>query len=49
MTQLCRFLRVTAIEYCLIAAGIGIAIAVVVVNVGSALVDVFTTIESSFG
>jgi pilus assembly protein Flp/PilA len=50
MTMLYRFLQdqsgVTAIEYALIAAGIGIAIAVVVVNVGSALVNIFTTVES---
>ncbi|HEY7748103.1 MAG TPA: Flp family type IVb pilin [Aestuariivirgaceae bacterium] len=38
---------VTAIEYALIAGGIGIAIAIIVVNVGSALEGVFTTVESS--
>jgi pilus assembly protein Flp/PilA len=51
MTKLYRFLKdesgVTAIEYGLIAAGIGVAIVVVVFNVGSALEGIFTTVESN--
>jgi pilus assembly protein Flp/PilA len=39
---------VTAIEYALIAGGIGIAIATIVVNVGSALESVFVSVESGF-
>ncbi|HEY7750633.1 MAG TPA: Flp family type IVb pilin [Aestuariivirgaceae bacterium] len=50
MTKLLRFLQdesgVTAIEYGLIAAGIGIAIVLVVDQVGSALVDTFEAVES---
>ena len=50
MTKLSRFLAddsgVTAIEYGLIAAGIGVAIIVVVFNVGSALEGIFITVES---
>ena len=50
MMQVCRFLKceagVTAIEYGLIASAIGMAIVVVVINVGSALTGVFTTVES---
>jgi pilus assembly protein Flp/PilA len=50
MTKLCRFLNsetgVTSIEYGLIASGIAIAIVVVVINVGSTLVTIFTTVES---
>jgi pilus assembly protein Flp/PilA len=49
MTKLARFLKdesgVTAIEYGLIAAGIGVAIVVVVWNVGSALTGIFTEVE----
>jgi pilus assembly protein Flp/PilA len=37
---------VTAIEYCLIASGIAMAIVVVVINVGSALQGLFVTVES---
>ncbi len=50
MTKLYRFLKnesgVTAIEYGLIAAGIGVAIVVIVFQVGTALVTTFTTVES---
>jgi pilus assembly protein Flp/PilA len=50
MTKLYRFLNddsgVTAIEYGLIAAGIGVAIIVVVFNVGTALQGIFETVES---
>jgi len=50
MTKLYRFLKdesgVTAIEYGLIAAGIGVAIVVIVFQVGTALVATFTTVES---
>jgi pilus assembly protein Flp/PilA len=49
MTKLYRFFKdesgVTAIEYGLIAAGIGIAIVVVVGDVGTALFDLFTSVE----
>jgi pilus assembly protein Flp/PilA len=49
MTKLYRFMKdesgVTAIEYGLIAAGIGVAIVVVVFSVGSALNGIFTTVE----
>jgi pilus assembly protein Flp/PilA len=49
MTKLARFLKdesgVTAIEYGLIAAGIGVAIVVVVWNVGSALEGIFSEVE----
>jgi pilus assembly protein Flp/PilA len=52
MTKLYRFLKnqsgVTSIEYAIIAGGIGIAIAIVVVNVGSALETIFVSVESSF-
>ena len=51
MTKLSRFLKnesgVTAIEYGLIAAGIGVAIVVIVQSVGTALVAVFTTVETN--
>jgi pilus assembly protein Flp/PilA len=51
MTKLYRFLKnesgVTAIEYGLIAAGIGVAIVVIVQSVGTALVAVFTTVETN--
>ena len=51
MTKLYRFLKdesgVTAIEYGLIAAGIGVAIVVIVQSVGTALVATFTTVESN--
>jgi pilus assembly protein Flp/PilA len=53
MTKLYRFLTddsgVTAIEYGLIAAGIGVAIVVVVFTVGSALVGIFSTVETKLG
>jgi pilus assembly protein Flp/PilA len=53
MMKLYSFLKdesgVTAIEYGLIAAGIGVAIVVVVFSVGSALVGIFTTVESKLG
>lgn len=38
----------TAIEYAFIASGISIAISVVVTQVGSGLVGIFTTVENSF-
>jgi pilus assembly protein Flp/PilA len=37
---------VTAIEYGLIAAGIGVAIVVIVFQVGSALNGIFSTVET---
>jgi pilus assembly protein Flp/PilA len=50
MTKLYRFLKdesgVTAIEYGLIAAGIGVAIVVVVFSVGSALNGIFGQVET---
>jgi pilus assembly protein Flp/PilA len=50
MTKLQNFLAddsgVTAIEYGLIAAGIGVAIVVVVFSVGSALVGIFSSVET---
>jgi pilus assembly protein Flp/PilA len=50
MMQEHQFLRdeagVTAIEYALVASGIAMAIVVVVINVGSSLVGIFTSIES---
>ena len=50
MTKLQNFLTddsgVTAIEYGLIAAGIGVAIVVVVFSVGSALLGIFGTVET---
>jgi pilus assembly protein Flp/PilA len=50
MTELYRFAKeesgVTSIEYALIAAGIAMAIVVVVNNVGSALQGIFTAVES---
>jgi pilus assembly protein Flp/PilA len=39
---------VTAIEYAVIAGGIGVAIATIVVNVGSALESIFVSVESGF-
>jgi pilus assembly protein Flp/PilA len=39
---------VTAIEYALIAGGIGVAIATIVGNVGSALQSIFVSVESGF-
>jgi pilus assembly protein Flp/PilA len=49
MTKLYSFFKdesgVTAIEYGLIAAGIGIAIVVVVGDVGAALVGLFESVE----
>jgi len=51
MFKTSRFLKdesgVTAIEYGLIASGIGMAIVLVVINVGSALQGVFTDVETS--
>jgi pilus assembly protein Flp/PilA len=50
MQQVRRYLSdetgVTGIEYGLIASAIAMAIVIVVVNVGSSLVTVFTTVES---
>jgi len=49
MTKLSRFLKdesgVTAIEYGLIAAGIGVAIVIIVFQVGTALQGIFTTVR----
>jgi pilus assembly protein Flp/PilA len=49
MTKLARFLKdesgVTAIEYGLIAAGIGVAIVVIVFEVGTALTGIFAEVE----
>ena len=49
MTKLHKLMKdesgVTAIEYGLIAAGIGVAIVVIVFAVGSALTGIFTTVE----
>jgi pilus assembly protein Flp/PilA len=51
MTKLYRFFKdesgVTAIEYGLIAAGIGIAIVVVVGEVGTALDTLFTSVKDA--
>ena len=51
MFKTSRFLNdesgVTAIEYALIASGIGMAIVLVVINVGSALQGVFIDVETS--
>lgn len=51
MKALIKFLKdeegVTAIEYGLIAAGIGIAIAVVVYSVGNSLENLFNTVENA--
>jgi len=51
MTKLYRFFNdesgVTAIEYGLIAAGIGIAIVLVVGQVGDALVTLFESVEAA--
>jgi pilus assembly protein Flp/PilA len=53
MMKLRSFLKddsgVTAIEYGLIATGIGVAIVAVAFNVGSALVGIFTAVESKLG
>jgi len=50
MTKLFSFLRdetgVTAIEYGLIAAGIGVAIVVIVEQVGVSLTAMFQSVES---
>ncbi len=50
MKKLINFLKdeegVTAIEYGLIAAGIGVAIAAIVVTVGSKLVETFTYVSN---
>ena len=49
MTKLLQFVRdesgATAIEYGLIAAGISVAIVVIVGSVGDSLVTTFTTID----
>jgi pilus assembly protein Flp/PilA len=49
MTKLARFLKdesgVTAIEYGLIAAGIGVAIVVIVFQVGTALTGIFGEVQ----
>ena len=51
MTKLMQFFRddsgATAIEYGLIAAGISVAIVVIVGLVGDALVSTFTTVENA--
>ena len=51
MTKLMQFFRddsgATAIEYGLIAAGISIAIVLIVGQVGDALVSTFTTVEQA--
>jgi pilus assembly protein Flp/PilA len=50
MLQVRRYLRdetgVTGIEYGLIASAIAMAIVIVVANVGSSLVTVFTNVET---
>jgi pilus assembly protein Flp/PilA len=50
MTKLSRFLKdesgVTAIEYGLIAAGIGVAIVMIVFQVGSSLTTIFDTVKA---
>jgi pilus assembly protein Flp/PilA len=50
MFKTSRFLKdesgVTAIEYGLIASGIGMAIVLVVFNVGSTLQGIFTNVET---
>jgi pilus assembly protein Flp/PilA len=38
---------VTAIEYGLIAAGIGVAIVLIVNQVGDALIDLFTSVKEN--
>jgi pilus assembly protein Flp/PilA len=51
MTKLFSFLQdeagVTAIEYGLIAAGIGVAIVVIVGQVGDQLIDLFTSVKNN--
>ena len=51
MTKLLQFVRdesgATAIEYGLIAAGISVAIVVIVGSVGDSLVTTFTTIDTA--
>jgi pilus assembly protein Flp/PilA len=51
MTKLFSFLHdetgVTAIEYGLIAAGIGVAIVVIVGEVGDSLIDLFTSVKDN--
>lgn len=51
MTKLMQFIRndsgATAIEYGLIAAGISVAIVLIVSQVGTALVSTFTTVEGA--
>lgn len=51
MTKLLQFVRddsgATAIEYGLIAAGISVAIVVIVGSVGQSLVSTFTTVDNA--
>jgi pilus assembly protein Flp/PilA len=51
MTKLFSFLQdeagVTAIEYGLIAAGIGVAIVAIVGEVGDSLIDLFTSVKEN--
>jgi pilus assembly protein Flp/PilA len=51
MTKLFSFLHdeagVTAIEYGLIAAGIGVAIVLIVNQVGDALITLFTSVKNN--
>jgi pilus assembly protein Flp/PilA len=51
MTKLFSFLQdeagVTAIEYGLIAAGIGVAIVLIVNQVGDALITLFTSVKNN--
>jgi pilus assembly protein Flp/PilA len=53
MEKLKKFLKkeegVTAIEYGLIAAGIGVAIAAIVFTVGDSLNTLFTTVSNCLG
>ena len=50
-SKICRFLANekggTAIEYAVLAAGIGMAIVLVVISAGSALQVIFTDVEAS--
>ena len=52
MSVLRQFVRdeagATAIEYCLIAGGISIVIAVIVRGVGTNLVSIFTNVQAGF-
>ena len=51
MTKLVQFGRddsgATAIEYALIASGLSVAIAGIVLSVGASLVSTFTTVEAA--